>query len=85
MGLVLLSEPVSEQKEYGPSVERSSAYGISLVMMRVGRWKVDKWFYYTYPVFQNANTCLHAFHSPDTYTQGRYLSVSEAFGHKMRT
>lgn len=42
MGLVLLSEPVSEQKEYGPSVERSSAYGISLVMMRVGRWKVDK-------------------------------------------
>jgi len=48
MGLVLLiSEclclPISEQKEYCPSVEKSSTHSISLmVMMRVGRWKQEE-------------------------------------------
>lgn len=43
MGLVLRSAPMSEQKEYFPSVEKSSTYSVSLMkMMRVGRWRREE-------------------------------------------
>lgn len=46
---------------------------------------MNKYFYYTYAVFQNDNTCLHGSHSADTYIQGRCLSVLQTFSHKMRS
>lgn len=42
-GPCTLSVPISEQKEYCPSVEKSSTYSISLMkMMRVGRWRHEE-------------------------------------------